>query len=242
MTSNSRRIRRIAATLPLLLLVGCAGGRPLSHGGPGATALPTLCPQRTPINDAGLTDAQRDQLYQSAAAQGWKCYAAWVANLNPSTLPYGALPHSGMLAQYLPPDGKSLSQAKADATLIMSGTVQSLRPLTTGFGTDVTIAVSQVLKGQAGNTITIHQSSHLEPLDNWQSIVIVDASNAPLLLPSDSVFLFLKSEPGLYLYQESYTGTYYVRGGKIQALELNPFASQVNGLSPGDFATAIANA
>lgn len=240
MPEHSQQIRLVAAALPLLLLVGCAGGpKPLSHAGPGSTALPTLCLNQTPINDVGLTDAERSQLYQSAAARGRQCYAAWIANLNPSTLPYSTLPHSGLMAHYLPPDS-SLSQAKADATLVVSGTISSTVPQSAPFGTNVTIAVTQVFKGQAGNTITIHQLSHLEPQDNWQSVLIVDAGDAPLLLPGDSVFLFLKSSPQ-GLYQESYTGTYYVRVGQIHALELNPFASQVNGKSPADFAAAITN-
>jgi len=75
----------------------------------------------------------------------------------------------------------------------------------------------------------------------WRNIIIVDAANAPLLLPGESVFLFLKSGPE-GLYQESFTGTYYVRDGQVQALELNPFASQVNGMSPADFIVAITNA
>lgn len=242
MTRDSQRIRRIATVLPFLLLVGCAGGlRTQSHGGPAATALPTLCPQPTPINDAGLTDAQRNQLYQSAEKQGWQCYAAWVANLDPSTLQWRALGHTGMQARCVAPEGTSLAQAKANATLIVSGTVVSLTPQSTRFGTNVTVAVTQVFKGQAGNVITVLQGSGLEPLDNGHTTVIVDMDCAPLLLPNDSVFLFLKSAAA-GLYPESYTGIYYVRGEQIQTLEFNPFASQVNRQSPAEFATAITNA
>jgi hypothetical protein len=109
----------------------------------------------------------------------------------------------------------------------------------------VTVAVTQVFKGQASSTITILQASHLEPLDNsqsqWQGVLIVDAYAAPLLLPGESVFVLLQSYPE-GLVQETVTGTYYVRSGQIQALDLNPFASQVNGLSAADFVTAIAKA
>jgi hypothetical protein len=220
----------------------------VSHSGAGATVVPTLCPQRAPINDVGLTDAQRAQLYHSAAEQGWQCYGAWIANLNPSTLPYGLLGHSGMQARCPLPGGNTLSEAKANAAVILSGTVQSLSPVTTGFGTKVAISVTQVLKGQGSNPIIIGQGSHLEPLDDaalltsrWQGVLIVDMDCAPLLLPGESVFLFLEASPE-GLHQESWTGTYYVRDGKIQALPFNPFASQVNGQSPAGFATAITNA
>src|ERR1700730_3012004 len=67
MRHNSLRIRLISAILPFIFLVGCAGGlRPVSQGSAEARAVPTLCPERPPINDVGLTDAQRNQLYQSA--------------------------------------------------------------------------------------------------------------------------------------------------------------------------------
>jgi hypothetical protein len=122
----------------------------------------------------------------------------------------------------------------------------SLKPVP--FGADVTIAVSQVLKGQAGNTINVLQGGGLVPADDaawassdWHGVLIADIDCAPLLLPDDSVFLFLTPwRQGFE--QESWTGAYYVRGGTIQALPFNPFASQVNGLSPGEFATAITNA
>lgn len=146
-----------------------------------------------------------------------------------------------MQASYVPPEGQSLIEAKAKAKMIASGTVLSLSPQTAGFHTKVVITVNRVYKGQAANVIVIEQMSHLEPYDNRQSIIIVDADNAPLLLPDDSVFLFLDSTPQ-GLEPLSYTGTYFVRSGHIQALELNPFASKVNGLTEGDFAAAIANA
>ena len=220
----------------------------MSQGSAEARAVPTLCPERPPINDVGLTDAQRNQLYQSAARQGWLCYGAWVANLNASTLPYRSLGHIGTQVRCPSPEGNTLSEAKANATLIVSGTVLSLKPVTTTFGTDVAITVSHVFKGQAGNTVTVLQGSALVPRDDVarlsndaQGVLIADVACAPLLLPGESVLLFLEAGPQ-GLVQEMWTGIYYVRDGKIHALPFNPFASQVNGQSPGDFATAITNA
>ncbi len=103
------------------------------------------------------------------------------------------------------------------------------------------MAVSQVFKGQAPSTIVVNQASHLEPRDNFQSIWIVDASNAHLLIPGDVVFLLLGTAP-VGLYQLSFTGTYYVRNGRILALPLNPFGDTVTGLSEDDFSAALTNA
>lgn len=232
------QIGRVAVLLPLLLLWSCAcGPRPAPESGPAAVATASLCPPG-PISNAGLTDEQRVELQK---AEGWRCYGVWVASLGPSTIPNATLGHTGMAANYQRPDGGSLSEAKANATLVVGGTVLALRPQTTGFATKVTITVTATFKGQAGNTIVVHQGSHLEPRDNWKNIVIVDASNAPPLRPGEAVFLFLKSGPER-LYQMSFTGTYYVRDGRIQALEMNPFASKVNGLLPADFIAAVAAA
>ncbi len=139
------------------------------------------------------------------------------------------------------PDGKSLSEAKSDASLVVVGTVLSSKPLTTSVATQATVAVSQVFKGQAPSTIVVNQASHLEPRDNFQSIWIVDASNARLLIPGDVVFLLLGTAP-VGLYQLSFTGTYYVRNGRILALPLNPFGDTVTGLSEDDFSAALTNA
>lgn len=167
------------------------------------------------------------------------CILGWQSESGNNSIK--TLGHTGMAASFVPPEGNSLDQAKAKADLIVKGTVLSLRPHTSRIGHDVTIAVSHVHKGQAANTIVVDQLSYLEPRDNWQSMIILDASNAPLLLPGESVFLFLKStHQGLT--QLSYTGVYYERAGRIEALELNTFASKVNGLRADDFAAAIASA
>src|SRR5207302_1155531 len=118
------------------------------------------------------------QVQQSAMAQGRKCYAEWAASLNPATLPYETLGHSGMQINFGPPEAGSLSQAKANASLIVLATVMSISPQPV-FATEVTLSVTKTLKGQAGNTIKVLQASHLEPQDNWQSVIIVDAYNAP---------------------------------------------------------------
>ena len=233
-------VARILAAVSVLLLLGSCGTRP-ADSRKAATGSPLAsCPQ--PLGDAaGLTDAQRDQLYQKHSAEVWKCYLAWVATIDPATLPYQTLSHTGMNAFFGPPEADSLAQAKAKADVIVSGTVISLLPKTNGYGTDVTITVAQVLKGQAGKTLKVLQASYLAPEDNYHGVVIVDTYSAPLLLPGETAFLFLKSFPQ-GLIQQTVTGTYYVRDGKIQTLELNPFKSTVNGKLPADFIAALAAA
>jgi hypothetical protein len=146
-----------------------------------------------------------------------------------------------MMVNYGPLEANDLSQVKANAKLIVIGTVQALRPLTTAYGTEVTVEVTQILKGQAGTTIKVMQASHLEPQDNYRSVIIADSYAAPLLLPGEVVFLFLKSFPQ-GVFQEPVTGTYYVRSGKIRALDQNPLAPKVNGLMSADFIAAVAAA
>jgi hypothetical protein len=238
----TRRIGQTVFSLPLLLWLSCgAVPNSVAQGGHAAPASAAPCPKTTPISFDGLTEEQKSRLLESMEVEAWRCYAVWVASLNPTTIQYATLGHTGLDASCPGPDGSSLSEAKANASLVISGTVKALSPQATAFGTKVTIAVTTTFKGQAANTIVVHQMSHLEPIDNWRNIIVVDAANAPLLLPGESVFLFLKSG-GNGLYQMSFTGTYYVRNGRMQALDWNPFASKANGLRPADFGTAIAAA
>jgi hypothetical protein len=146
-----------------------------------------------------------------------------------------------MLVNFGPLEAKNLCQAKANADLIVIGTVRSLRPVTTAFETEVTVEVTQILKGQAGSTIKVMQASHLEPNENYKSVIIADSYSAPLLLPGETVYLFLKSFPQ-GLFQEPVTGTYYVSGGRIEPLDLNPFASAVKGQLSADFMANVAAA
>ncbi len=238
MPPKSKAVWCVIATLPALF-IGCGSAR--SASGSAQSGMPATCLHPSPVNDSGLSDTQRDQVYRRASAAGMQCYFAWIATLDPATLPYATLPHTGMAALYTPPDGKSLSEAKSDASLVVVGTVLALKPLATSFGTQATVAVSQVFKGQASSTIVVNQWSHLEPRDNFQSIWIVDASPAPLLIPGDVVFLLLGTAP-VGLYQLGFTGTYYVRNGRILALPLNPFGDTVTGLSEDDFSAALTNA
>lgn len=232
------RIARVLALIFVLIIVTSCGSEPKAST---QTGMPQACLQQTPVDVSGMTDPERQQAYASAAAQGWGCYAAWIASLDLATIPYRSLPHTGMEGQFLPPEGVTLSEAEANATVVVRADVASIKPLASGFGTNVTVSVSATYKGQPATSLTIRQASHIEPQDHWQNIVIVDADNAPLLLPGDAVFLLLKSGPE-GLYQESYTGTFYVVGGAVQPLARNPFASQVNGEAATAFAAALAAA
>ena len=113
MRDGSRLVGRASVALSVLLLLSCgtAPSRPVSQVAPSSSFSCSV----PPINDAGLTDAQREQAYQSAAAQQVKCYENWIATLNPATIPWSTLPHSSMMAQYVAPEGNTLSEAKAKA-------------------------------------------------------------------------------------------------------------------------------
>src|SRR6266581_4646199 len=120
MPPKSKAVWCVMATLPALF-IGCGSAR--SASGSAQSGMPATCLHPSPVNDSGLSDTQRDQAYRRASAAGMQCYFAWIATLDPATLPYATLPHTGMAASYTPPDGKSLSEAKSDASLVVVGTV-----------------------------------------------------------------------------------------------------------------------
>src|SRR5262249_10312177 len=92
-----------------------------------AHPVPRTWLESTAISDARMSDQQRHQAFQSAAAQGWACYAAWVQTLDTSSLPYQTLPHSQMSGGYAPPDGSTLAQSLAAADLVVRATVMTLK-------------------------------------------------------------------------------------------------------------------
>jgi hypothetical protein len=228
--------RQMAAALPLVILFSC-GAAPGSITQRSHAPVAFACPSPRPINEFGMTDEQRMEHHKWLTAHWEECYTRWESGIDYAALKWSTLPHADWHADFGPlPD--SLSKTKASATLIVSGTALSLNRGRNGPWLDATLSVTRVFKGQANKTIVINQAARLWPQDNWQTIAISAERSTPVLLPGDSVFLFLEaSSRGLYA--QPFTGTYFVRDGRIQAMELSRFASKVNGLSPAEFAAAI---
>lgn len=184
--------------------------------------------------DAGLTDTQRDQAYKAATAKFEARYQAWLASIDPSSVPYDALPHSDMTAISEAP-AQTLADAKAHATLIVVGRVRSIRP--TAFdGTYVTMDIDRSLKGAASGTLLVHQGGGLRPTPDWKGMFIADAPNAPLLLPGHRFIVFLQ---GTSAEVQGFTGEYELVGGAVRPTKLNPFGDSVSGKSEAEFVAAI---
>ena len=181
-----------------------------------------------PNPDAGLSDSARNSVYASLRSAFDARYSAWVNSLDVSKIDLGVLPHHEMLVEVAPPE-PSLASAKANADRIIVGKVGALKP--TLNGTLVTLTVERTLKGPASASITIRQTSGLRPSPDWASILIADSPGEPLLLPGNRVELLLQNTSDGVPVIQSVSGTYFLTSTGVRALQLNPFASAVNGLS-----------
>lgn len=105
----------------------------------------------------------------------------------------------------------------------------------------VTLKIDRVLKGSTGSTLEIAMGGGPAPAGNWDEVHLVFDENAPLLLPGDRAVLFLEYEDSIQSYLvQSFSGEYLVdSAGNVQALEINPFAAEVNGRSLDEFAAVI---
>lgn len=111
-------------------------------------------------------------------------------------------------------------------------------------GARVTLKIERILKGSTSPTLEIPMGGGPEPAGTWEEVILGYEENAPLLLPGDRAVLFLEYDQRTKSYGvQSFSGEYLVdAAGKVQALEMNPFAAEVNGKTVDQFAAAIRTA
>jgi hypothetical protein len=185
--------------------------------------------------DAGLSDAQRNAKYEAARAAFEARYAAWVQNLDVSTLDLSSLPHVALNVN-VEPGQPTLSAAKQKSDVIVIATASGLQPTTSG--TIVTLSVERAIKGSVSQSISVLQASGLRPTQDWQHVVIADSPGEPLILPGTRLELFLENAGGGPYQIQSVTGMYYLESGYVRPLALNPFAPSLTGLTEGAFLDA----
>jgi hypothetical protein len=190
--------------------------------------------------DAGMTDDQRTAAQSASRAEFDTRYMAWVASLDPNTIPYASLPHQQLLGLF-DAGQPSLGLAKAHADLALSGRVVSLR-LTPFDGTYVTMDVESWIKSpDRPSTIEFHQLGGVRPTADWKGMFIADGPNAPLLLPGSRATLLLQTgATGGAPEVQSFTGIYLHVDGVIRTVSGNPFGPSVDGLTEAAFAEQIA--
>jgi hypothetical protein len=227
---GARRWLMLGVTVGFLvaLTMGVAAG-----SGKGPTVNP----------DAGRTDAERQAIYETMRANYEAHYAQWVGSIDLAKIDLSTLPHVAMNVQVV--SGQpTLAAAISQADRVVIGTATSLQP--TANGTLVIVQVSRTLKGPQTQSVVIHQASGLRPTPDWRGVFIADSPAEPLLLPGGRVELLLQNSPNgsangsvsSALEIQSVSGMYYFTAGRARALELNPFAGEVDGLSEDQLAKA----
>ena len=187
-------------------------------------------------------EAQRQQVEQAFYAQ----YAAWLASLNVSSMDLHSLPRYPVMGSPAPGQ-PSLQAAVTNANVVVVGTVASIVPTALN-GTQTTISIDwnresglpgskQANIGNSNlSTLVVNQSGGLRPTPDWSGATIADDPGSALLLPGDQVVLLLQAgiggaNPSI----QSISGWYEVVNGVVQANALNPWGSQVNGMTEPAF-------
>jgi hypothetical protein len=244
--------------LPLLGI--CALLAIVAVGAAGAKAATTSSAAKAPNpnTEAGLTDAQRNAIYQNNSLQWEQKLQTWYANLDTSKLgDLHNLRRGEMMADFVQTPAPSLQLAVAKADVVATVTVTSIRsmllstdpsvpPLTVTY---VTARVESHDKGSLPNTVMFRQNGGLVPTPDWSGVEISDAATEPILLPGDRVILLLNSDSvtasskayiaGQYLI-EPWTGEYKLDANdKVVPLDQNPFKVQVAGESETTLRAAI---
>jgi len=188
--------------------------------------------------DAGLSDAQKQAKVDSAHAADDQFLAAFVrSGEDPRSLPEAEVESWSAVPA-------NISDAIAGADVILSGQVTAVafRP---GIGgslpiSTATVAVSTLSKGASSSLVHVTQLGGPVAWGPNGSLVHLDKDE--LILPGDTVTLFLKIAKDGTLRTLPGVGVYWSHGGAISAEDSNPFRDKVSLLPEAAFKTLIESA
>lgn len=186
----------------------------------------------------GLAVATQGTKEQAALSVFQQRRAVWIDGFQASGRDARGLPRAALLASYAPPQPTSAAAAAA-ADVIVAGHVASVR--FTPSGTETVFQVTSAVTGAAGGTVAFTQSGGPEPGPDFVDGTLAYAENAPLLVTGDAAVLLLDRVDGR-LEVQSFTGHYAVAGGRVTAVEANPFKASVDGLTADELLALLRRA
>ncbi|MBA2725019.1 MAG: hypothetical protein H0U53_03425 [Actinobacteria bacterium] len=166
-------------------------------------------------------------------------YHAWLDSPAAQGLDLRSLRRGTLLADFLPGQ-PSLEAAVAAADLIVLG--EAVEYKFGSWGSSVTLKVESMLKGEAGNTITVSLPGGPQPKNlAFTEVTLVEGDAAPILLPGDRAMLFLRrSSSGDGLGVQPYSGHYRIDStNKVRPLPQNAFGLAVSGMEVEAFSAVI---
>ncbi len=180
---------------------------------------------------AGKSNQERMVAIQDSKKEFTARYAAWLADFAASGRDPRSLKRVEMLVTALDPQ-PDLATAVRNASAIVRVHAESVEFNASGSAV-VTLSVTGSAKGTPGRSIRIVQAGGPAPDAQWGIGTLGYAASDPLLLPGDDAVLFLEGPyaDGSYGVQ-SYTGSYLVNDGKLEAVEGNPFRAEIRAVSP----------
>lgn len=188
--------------------------------------------------DLGKSEKDQAAEYEQGRQAFQKKYEAWLVDFVVQGRDPRTLQRVEMLVAAREPQ-PDLSSAVATASVVVVARVEDVefQPNATSV---VTLAVMQVAKGDPAGVIRIRQPGGPMPDAQWGEGMLAFAESDPLLMSGDVAVLFLDGPraDGIFVVQ-SFTGSYVIEGGKLKALDGNPFADQVVSLSPDAFLAVV---
>lgn len=184
-------------------------------------------------------------LRDSSAASGGD-HDSLLAAMNADPAKAAALPRIELQFSHAAP-AASLEEALAKATLAVRGEVQRVefRKADPGVETLVTLKVAESLKGDAKDIVTVVQpGGPVIYFDEHgdRTPQLLEFPGDTILFPGDEVVLFLVPNPnhaGAHWSAWPYTSQYRISGGAVTALDGNPFAADIAGMSPADLVARV---
>jgi len=197
------------------------------------------------------TTSERATAYTQGLQSHLTRRAQFIQNFQASGQNPATLQRITKAASYAPPL-PSLSEALKTADLVIDGTVTKV--VFTPSATIATIHISNLQKASSAATarlgiaqptdVQVALGYSVEPDSSYTTGRLIVPENEPVLLPGSHATLFLQVDASVSTPRfsiQSFTGSYEITpSGTIAPVSGNPFAAQVQGLTPDQFAARVA--
>jgi hypothetical protein len=200
-----------------------------------------------PGPDSGLSDEERKELHEQGRQVSQQRHRAFVEEFVRLGRDPRELEQAPMMINTAGPR-PTLAEAAAAAPLIVMGTVVEQRYEfdSTGFlNTVTTLRVENAIKGETiPEQIEITHPGGPEPMPDGHGVLVVAEAFPPVFV-GESAFFFLRPSGGPHperYVQQPVSGQYPIVDGRTKALDDNPFARDVDGLTVDEFSERVRSA
>ncbi len=181
-----------------------------------------------------------DELATIQAANGdfWTRLELWCSFVDIADLDLRSLPRAEDGGSAIQPVS-TLAEAADASPVVLQGRVRAWRMV--GCNTFAVVDIERAI-GTSAERVEVWIGWTLTPEPGWADARLLDSYIVHTYLPGDEVILLLDDDiddinipRGSLQHTLSFTSSYRVSGGRIEALPLNPFGGDVSGLTDDEF-------